>query len=309
MFRLVALLVSQGCQEEARRLLLASPSSFAGAQADRLGLRRWDGHGEDPGRLLIMHRRGIGDEIRALAGLRLVRGRGVGWIGDPRLAPLVAARPDVRFFARDDEKGFDAGDFDSIADGEYLARLATVEASLDPAFAPGADACRGPARPRRIALSWRSLLRGLDRGAHDFGMEGVRAFGDGAIKAGLEIIVLQPGVRADELAALGAPAPDIDLVQDLAGATGLLRSCDACIATPSSVCELAASIGLPTLQAIRFRAGFTTWRFDDSGHDRLTPNLTSIVAESGETQAAFARRAINSVFDRMGTRKGNLDAS
>lgn len=299
-FRLVALLVALGRRDEALDLFSAYPSRFAEDRATAIGLPAWHGKGPAPARLLILNRRGIGDEVRALAGLALAPEALIGWHGDHRLAKIISAcAPRVRLVDSESDRGL-SRHYDAVADGEYLARLVAITASdVDDKRRPGTSRVRSPGN-LRIALGWRSYHRGLDRSAHDFDVESLTAFRLAAQERGAELIALQPGARTDELNALGVDSPSVDLVDDLTGVNAILQDCDGCIATPMFLSELAGLTGVPTFQLIRFPAGFTTWRFGDDDGDRLWPNLRCIKALDDEPPPAFAGRAVRHAMAVLG---------
>jgi hypothetical protein len=301
MFRHLAMLAAAGRREEAATLLWDIPDPVATKAAAFFKASPWRGEALDGQSVLVLNRRGLGDQLRALAALeRLDTSVNVTLAVEQRIAPMISrafTRFDVRAARHNDFNAL-AGDYDFIADGEMMLRLATLQerqainhtrliplAACAEEMKPGIAARSG----LRIALGWRSLLPGIAREIHDLT---ALAFASIGTRSDITFIPLQPGQTEEEQRLIGDDV-GIDMRNDLEAVLGVLSHCDACIATPSALCELAGAAGIPTVQIIKFPAGFTLWRFDEEGRDRLWPWMRAVIAKTGESEEDLAARAVD----------------
>lgn len=338
-FRLAARLLCDGAGDEARAVLADIPDLVGDAAAAHFGATRWNGEPLAGKRILVITRRGIGDEVRALAAMQsmLADAAAVTLTVDPRLAGAVArsyprwttssvARPHLGdAIARSGNPGLPPalagfvepalrGPFDVAVDGERLLRAAFFAIKPPVARPP----LLVPDRERRavlrhrwksdvpngplIALGWRGLVNKSGRSLHYFGVDDLPGFRAGAAAT---LLPLQPDPSPAELDALAGHghvlAVDFDTRRDLEGVIAALSLCDACIVAPSALAELAAAAGVPTVHIVRFEAGYTLARFTAQGRDRLTPWVKLMVAKGGETPRDLASRSVDAAIGMAAT--------
>jgi tetratricopeptide (TPR) repeat protein len=300
-FRYLAMLAAAGRREEATALLWDIPDPVATKAASFFKAKPWRGEALDGKGILVLNRRGLGDQLRSLAALERLRPSVKLTLAvEQRIARMIScAFPgfDVRAARHNDFNSL-AGNYDFVADGEFMLRLATLQEPQvikHTALVP-LPACAEEMKPGiaarsglRIALGWRSLLPGIEREIHDLS---TRALANIGTRSDITFIPLQPGQTEEEIRVFGND-PGIDTRDDLEAVLAALSHCDVCIATPSALCELAGAAGIPTLQIIKFPVGFTLWRFDENGHDRLWPWMRALIAKTGESEEELAARAVD----------------
>lgn len=151
----------------------------------------------------------------------------------------------------------------------------------------------GRAGRPNIALSWRSILQDATRSVHYLSAE------DLAPLAALDATfwLFQTSVDENELAILQAVLPNIrvieglDLMDDFEGQAAFLTVMDAAVSPCTTVGELAAALGVPTLMFGRVAAA--RCRLRDDGSDIWHRSMRGIVAPIGSDARETAEMIVS----------------
>lgn len=245
----------------------------------------WEGSPAPTETLLVYGEQGLGDEIMFASCLRDAAGlvQKVVLECDPRLQPVFERSfPQARVVARDAQT---PTALRAIDEADYAAPLGSlprvVRRSMSD-FVPARPYLR--AEPGAVA-AWRDRLLELPRGPRiGLAWRGGRARHDGsersvalpalvaAMPAGAQLISLQHGGAADEIAAAAGQSgrslrtwPDFEPGSDVDRLAGLLANLDLVVAVGNATAHLSGALGCPTWTLLPFAP---SWRWfagrDDS---------------------------------------------